>query len=196
MNKIKLFILPLTAIFFLIYGSVAHSTIIGFTDSYEMQNWTGSGTGSNSISPASGPTDTAIFSYNNNQLGFSGAWTFLTTAEETGAVNFTWTWGGLHSWYNATGDLYFRSGSTDTHLQHVSGGGFNVTNSYSGTVTMGDEFGFFITGSNFDSAKIILGDLTVTNFSAPGEPVPEPSTMLLFGAGLVTLAGVARRKRS
>ncbi len=29
-----------------------------------------------------------------------------------------------------------------------------------------------------------------------GTPVPEPATMLLFGAGIASLAGVARRKRS
>lgn len=33
------------------------------------------------------------------------------------------------------------------------------------------------------------------NYNGGGSPVPEPTTMLLFGTGLVGLAGVARRKK-
>jgi len=41
-----------------------------------------------------------------------------------------------------------------------------------------------------------VGDVIVSGITANGSPVPEPATMMLFGVGLLGIAGVSRRKRS
>ncbi|MCP3874580.1 MAG: PEP-CTERM sorting domain-containing protein [Desulfobacteraceae bacterium] len=43
-----------------------------------------------------------------------------------------------------------------------------------------------------DGTEYLLADLTVR--IEVGQPVPEPATVLLFGLGLLGLAGVNRRK--
>jgi hypothetical protein len=53
----------------------------------------------------------------------------------------------------------------------------------------------FITGLTFVSNGSFTGTMTpIKTFIPDGSPVPEPSTMLLLGFGLVGLAGVARKK--
>jgi len=66
---------------------------------------------------------------------------------------------------------------------------FSYTNSYAGGHSVFGAVGYM------DNSFLELDHRFVAEFSNGGAPVPEPATMLLFGAGLVGLAGARLRRK-
>ncbi len=60
---------------------------------------------------------------------------------------------------------------------------------FGGTLLMADQA---LGGGN----GTIDGDFTLSDVEVTANPVPEPATMLLFGLGMLGLAGVSRRKKA
>ncbi len=87
------------------------------------------------------------------------------------------TWGGGH-------DLKIN----DT----LSGGVANIGFSYGDTSKYGDDdYQKAFAGSK---SSWTIGELEVFTIASDSSPVPEPSTMILLGAGLLGLAGFGRKK--
>lgn len=96
----------------------------------------------------------------------------------------------IRSWYNSTNTS---SASINGYLNNSSAGEvrFTMTNSWQNiqaNFTAIDEL--HIKGGN----NFLMDNITVNSTST--SPVPEPTTMLLFGTGVAGLAAVGRKKRS
>lgn len=164
----------------------------GFTGSYSQDNWSNSGIrgGSSNLNLVD---DTGNFDYSVN-LGRGGVSRrtvrFLTTAADTGTVNFDWDYSGFHAFFQAFAEFeVIRNGDVVLDLvnRRRVRGNFNfsgVDESFS--VNQGDSFGFRIGGQNFDSNSRLRGNLAISNFEAPTASTFESSSVL----GLLALGGI------
>lgn len=145
--------------------SGATGPIFGGPVSFANLDWQASGPNATMISGQ--PTaNSETFSYNVHS--FNGSWTYQTTALHSGTISLSWSYQGLHSWFDAYANAEFfvqgPGGTTYTPLvnhQKVYGGfSFNGTTTL--TVAKGDTYGVMISGSNFDSSMILQGSFTIT----------------------------------
>lgn len=144
--------------------------------------WSGSGSGSTSVTNDGSIGTQSSFTYTVNPGSF-GNWRFSTVAGTDGDVVLSYTYSGYHAYYRVSVSLsafVTHGAATTTHPLVAAGpanccaapsGGFT----YSGTVTLslqaGDTYGFDMAGSHSDSDRRLLGTLTVTDLTRAPERV-------------------------
>lgn len=155
----------------------------------------------------------AIFDDPNDLLWISGT----VTSTTMGSFNeFAFDWDGALDSFDFTGGSVINSNLTGATFSFPAGGttlgtfGVNGLNDAPFNAPLYFEFLFqlpVITGLLSESIDIGIGDDVTPGFNG-GEvvndivrpvsgnlnPVPEPTTMLLFGIGLIAVAGVGRKK--
>jgi len=157
-------------------GVAPKPTSPSFSGAYAMENWTNGGIagGTASVSPDSGSTSTAIFSYD-VQLGNPGIGVGFRTVRfevpvpKSGVVTFHWVYAGFHAYYLA--DAYFRVFAAGVEFVPVDNQSTSGAFTFSGdaTINVSDTgtLGFEIGGRNLDYISTLQGTLTITNFRTP-----------------------------
>lgn len=158
-------------------------TNTGFTLGYELANWSSSGItgGTTNMALVAGTREEeAHFTYSVN-LGNPGTGvsarvaTFSVPATKSGTVTVAWTYTGYHAFYAAYAQLTFFASQGDGVEPQVvvgvpsqaAGGGFGFSGTTTLTVVEGEDFGFTVGGSNYDSDSRLNGDLHITRMTTP-----------------------------
>ncbi|MEB3277536.1 MAG: PEP-CTERM sorting domain-containing protein [Lyngbya sp.] len=160
----------------------------GFSDGYEVENWTFQNNNADGfVNTSNAPESITLTGGNNGSGAFGSSW-YTATSLADGLVSFDWSY--------ITNDIdgpnwdpfgYILNGVFTTLTS--SGGGTNQSGSVSFAVLAGDLFGF---GVNTTDNGLGAATVTVSNFEAP-QSVPEPGTIAALG--LIGLGGLLTKKK-
>ena len=170
-------------------------------------SWSGAGPGTTSV-VHNGTGGLAEFQYSLDPAGLSETrtWTFKATATSGGAVPLTWRLTGFHGFFDVRVGLETfttPSGGSATYTSILTGGpqncctepsgGFDYDGATTVTVQAGDEFGFRISGSNYDTTNVLQGTLkvglnTVVNGGFEQLPVANTASYDTVPAGSTQLS--------
>lgn len=114
---------------------------------------------------------TIRFNYNNSRSNYSGNWTFSTTSAITQTITLKWMCYACHSWFRPTANTYFWRGTTGSNVGTILSGYAGCYTYVSGTTTFsvsaGQAWGIYVSGTNGDSARIIEGFIDIYDSTTP-----------------------------
>jgi PEP-CTERM motif len=168
-----------------------------FIGPYDVGNWTTTLTGSppgggGTIDTSGAPASIEIVG---GDLGCSGGpcnIDFTIAAIASGLASFDWAYETTDDDGPSFDQFGFLLNGFFTQLSDDNGG-ISQSGSEAFAVSLADVFGF-----RFDCTDCGFGPalVTISNFDAPlAAVVPEPSTLLLLGSGLLAWPVLARRKK-
>ena len=182
--------LVLSMVMLLFAPTVTQAGVIGFTGPFDVSNWTLT----SDPSFGDGSVDTALAPVSVTIIGSDNHWAsdffetvntdYTIVAADAFRVSFDWTY-SCSDIELFDGFGYLRNGNF-TELANNSLQGSGSTRF---RVAQGDTFGFRVFAADNGYGP---GFATISSFDAA--PVPEPTSMAIFGFGALALAYRARRE--
>lgn len=134
-------------------------------------NWTLTrSVGSSSIQTFIYDNVTIRFNYH-VQPAASGNWTFSTTSAITQTITLNWMYYSCHSWHQPVARTWFWVGSISTNVGFMRNGHGGCYTYGSGTTTFsvsaGQAWGIYVSGTNGDSARLITGFVDIYDATTP-----------------------------